>query len=280
MAPRRTTKPPSDAPFGAVVAYFRHRRDLTGAELGGLLRWSQPKVSKIETGAVVPSHADVERLIQVLSVSPAEAKSLRELADRSRNQMTDWRAGHHNTADWQRDIARLENQATELRVFQPAMLIGLLQTSETARSILEDVQRTWTHNTDSKAVAKAVTARVQRQEILEDSSKRFVFVMPEAVLHALVAQGEDVSAQLKRIQDISRRPNVEIRILAEGTRWPVPPTNGFYLLDDKYVVIDLLNTIVVARGRADVDLYQQAFDAISDAATPDIDPILERYRAM
>jgi hypothetical protein len=192
--------------------------------------------------------------------------------------MTDWRAGPHDTADWQHDIARLENLATELRFYHPSVLSGLLQTSETARSILEYFQRIWTHGADSRSVAKAVSARIQRQEVLEEPSKRFVFVVPEVVLRALVAQGEDVSAQLKRIQDVSRRPNVEIRILAEETRWPVPPMNGFYLLDDKYVIIDLLNTNVVSRGRADMDIYRLAFDALSDAATPDIDPIVERYR--
>ena len=277
MAPRRMSKPPPDAPFGVVVAYFRRRRELTGVELGGLLRWSQPKVSKIETGAVVPSSGDVERLIHVLSISTAEAKALRDLADRTRNQMTDWRAGHHDTAAWQRDIARLEQQAGEVRIFQPTVLPGLLQTSETARSILEDVQRTWTGSVDLRAVAQAVTARVQRQEVLEDLSKRFVFILPEAVLRSLAAQGADVGAQLKRVGDISRRPNVQIKIVAEGTRWPLPPTNGFVLLDDKYVVVDLLNTNVVARGRADVELYRQAFDAIEAVATSDIDPILERY---
>jgi hypothetical protein len=50
------------------------------------------------------------------------------------------------------------------------------------------------------------------------------------------------------------------------------------LLDDKRVIIDLYNTIVVTRGRSDLRLYRNIFDAFESQATRNIKPILDRYR--
>jgi len=274
---RPASPPPPEAPFGAFVAYFRRRRDYTGAKLGKILGWSQPKVSKIETGAVIPSPKDVERLAQELALSAKEAADLRARAEQSREQLTDWRTGRQDPAVWQRDIARLENESATLRTFHPNVLSGLLQTSENARAILADVQQAWSGRPDTASVAAAVSARVQRQEILENRKKSFVFVLPEAVLRGLLSQRVDLAAQLSRIRAVAAQENVELRILTDDTRPPVPLTNGFTVLDDRYVLIDLLNTTVVARSESDIRLYRQAFDAIHLAATDDLEPTLEKY---
>jgi transcriptional regulator with XRE-family HTH domain len=278
VAKQQSPAPPPDAPLGVVIAHLRHRQGYTGAKLGRLLNWSQPKVSKIETGATVPSQSDIERLIKALNASRQEADRVRGLAEQLRDQVTDWRIGRQDPVTWQRDIARLENEATELRIFHPAMLSGLLQTGENARAILTDVQRAWLEEGKSASVAAAVSARVQRQEILEDRAKQFHFVLPEMVLHGLLSQGGDVTAQLTRIRQIAGQENVDLRIVTDGTRWPFPLTNGFALLDDRHVVIDLFNTIVVARSGSDLRLYRQVFEAMSAVATTDILPTLEKYR--
>lgn len=277
---RSASPPPPEAALGVFVAFYRRRRGLTGAKLGKLLGWSQPKISKIETGAAIPSPPDVERLTQVLTLSADEAADLRERAEQSRNQVTDWRIGRQDPVVWQRDIARLENESTVLRVFQPTVLSGLLQTSENARAILVDLQQTWSGRQDAASIAAAVSARVRRQEILEDRAKSFVFVLPETVLRGLLSQGVDLPAQLARIRAVAAQDNVDLRILTDETRRPFPFTNGFSLLDDRYVVIDLFNTIVVARSEPDVRLYRDVFDAIHRVATNELDPTLEKYRRL
>jgi hypothetical protein len=69
-------------------------------------------------------------------------------------------------------------------------------------------------------------------------------------------------------------------VRADETAWPLPPFNGFSLLDDKYVIIDLYNTTVVSRGQADLRLYREAFEALEESATRDIEPILDKYRRL
>jgi hypothetical protein len=53
------------------------------------------------------------------------------------------------------------------------------------------------------------------------------------VLYALLSQGADIPAQLKRIRDVADQDNVDLRIMVDQTKWPIPPTNGFELLDDR-----------------------------------------------
>jgi transcriptional regulator with XRE-family HTH domain len=267
-----------DLPVGAALARLRRNAGVTGQRLAQRLRMSQAKISKIETGVTSPSPQDVERIARELGAPASEVRRLREQAEHSRDQMVDWRAGQRDPTRWQREIANLESEARDLRVFSPAVISGLLQTSEFARSVLTSVQEVW--HTPSSGIGEAVTARVQRQEVLDDPSKRFHFLMPEAVLHNLLARAEDMPAQLTRLLDASRQANITISFIPQESRLAYPPYHGFSLLDDRLVIIDLYNTVVVTRGRADIRLYQHVFDALAAQATQDVEPILDRYRRL
>jgi transcriptional regulator with XRE-family HTH domain len=266
-------------PVGVALARLRRHAGLTGLQLGRQIGMSQAKVSKIETGAVNPTPEDVERLATALGAEPAEVERLTQQAEHERDRVMDWRFGRNDPTTWQREIADLEVGAHEIRVFQPAVISGLLQTSEFARSVLATVQEAWTESASrASGVNEAVTARVGRQQILDDPDKQFHFVIPETLLHNLLVGPEEMLGQLQRLRDVARQDNVSMRMIPQDTRWPYPPYHGFSLLDNRYVIIDLFNTIVVTRGQSDIRLYRQVFDALEGSATRDIGPILDRYR--
>jgi hypothetical protein len=85
---------------------------------------------------------------------------------------------------------------------------------------------------------------------------------------------------MSRLLEVARQENVEMRIFPEHTRWPFPPYHGFAVYDDRHVVVDLHNTVVVTRGTMDARLYRHVFDAYEESATADIEPIIDRYRRM
>jgi hypothetical protein len=92
---------------------------------------SQSKVSRIETGHLLPSVVDVDRMLQALDVDQATRAELLTLARVANAQYQDVRASvrrglHHR----QRDLAALEKQATQMRHFLPALITGLLQGPE------------------------------------------------------------------------------------------------------------------------------------------------------
>ncbi|HZN20193.1 MAG TPA: helix-turn-helix transcriptional regulator [Micromonosporaceae bacterium] len=282
MATIPAGSPPDEeeVPVGAVLARLRRRARLTGQELGRRTGMSQAKISKIETGAANPSPEDVERIARELGASQAQIDHLVQQAEHSRNRMTDWRVGRRDPTTWQHEIAQLEADAHEVRVFQPAVISGLLQTSEYARAVLLSVQEVWTDwmARSSGGVAEAVSARVQRQEILEDPAKQFHFVVPETLLRNLLSRPEDMPGQLRRLSEVAQQDNVTLSMIPEGERWPYPPYHGFSLLDDRHVIIDLFNTVVVTDGQSDIRLYRHVFDTLESRAKREIDPIIEKYR--
>jgi transcriptional regulator with XRE-family HTH domain len=278
--PTHRSEPPlneTDVPVGAALARLRRRAGLTGQQLGQRTGMSQAKISKIETGAVNVTPEDVEHLARELGASADEIDRLAHRAEQHRDRMLDF--GRNDPATWQHEIAQLEIETVEFRVFQPAVLSGLLQTSEYARAVLASVQGTWTATVTprSSGVAEAVSARVHRQEILDDPSKQFHFVVPETLLRNLLAEPADMLGQLRRLRDVARQDNVTLRMIPEDELLPYPPFHNFSLLDDKHVIIDLANTIVVARGQSDLRLFRNVFDAVESRATTQIEPILEKH---
>jgi transcriptional regulator with XRE-family HTH domain len=263
-------EPSSDDSLGLILARLRHDADLTGHELGRRVRMSQAKISRLENGIGIPSVPDVRRIAEELNASPDLIDRLVVLAERAGDQMTDWRPTRGVIASMQREVERLEASARTYRVFQPAVIIGLAQTSEYMRAILSA-----THSVQS--VPEAISVRIRRQEALSDPDREFRFVMTETVLWNRLCRPEHMSAQIQRLRDLAGQANVTLRIIPTDALLTIPPYHGFALLDDRVVAVDVYNTLVTTRGRSDVGLYRQVFDTLEENATDDIQPILDRH---
>jgi transcriptional regulator with XRE-family HTH domain len=273
--------PPEDSSgsIGLALASMRRKRGWTGQQLGQQVGISQAKISKIETGAISASPADVEKIAKALGAPPEVVRRLTDQADRSHNEMIDWRVLDGVAPARQRELTQAETSSSVVRDFQNAAVGGLLQTTEYARAILTALRAQLPDPRPelTPAVAETVSARIRRQEILANPSKRFVFIMTEGALQHPPCPPVDMLSQIERIRRVSGQHNVTIGFLPPGHR-PLPPLHGFHLIDDRFVLIDLLNTALTTRGRADIQFYRQLFDSFEDQAIIDIDPILDRYR--
>jgi transcriptional regulator with XRE-family HTH domain len=268
-------------PVGAALARWRKRKRIPGQALGDLVGMSQAKISRLETGASTPDPADVRLLAQGLELPPAEVERLVELAEHSTDQLIDWRPAHLGLANRQRDVRQLESASREMRIFQPAVVIGLLQTSGYARALMASLQTELADDqiADSAVVvSEAVTARIQRSQVLDDPDRRFHFLMAEAVLSNRVCEPAEMLAQILRIRTVAQQPNVDLRIITQDAKWPIAPYHGFALMDDRYVFVDLFNTSLMSRGRRTIRHYQRAFDALERIGTTEIMPILDRHQ--
>lgn len=95
---------------------------------------SQSKVSRIETGRLLPSVVDVEQMLTGLGVDEPTQHELLSLARFANTEYQDVRLSvrrglHHR----QRELATLEQNATDVRHFLPTLITGLLQTPEYMR---------------------------------------------------------------------------------------------------------------------------------------------------
>lgn len=269
-----------DEAVGPVLARMRRAKKLTGGQLGKLVGMSQPKISRLENGVGFPDPDDVGRVARALGADEDQILHLMELAEHSHNRMTDWRPFPMALAKRQRGVGEWESDARTLRVFQPAIIAGLLQTSEYARAVLSSFQGLISPDADASvgaAVPEAISARVQRQEIIADRSRIFHFVMAETVLMNRICAPEEMPAQIRRLRDVARQPNVSMSIIPVDASWTIPPIHGFLLLDDTTVSVDLFNTGITSGGKADARIYRQVFESYERLAATDIEPILDKY---
>ena len=203
-----------------------------------------------------------------------------ERAEDERNQMTDWRAGKAGLASKQREIGQLEIRSRSIRVFQPAVIPGLLQVSEYSRAIMSASQRMLalsTGETEPAGVYEAVSARLRRHQVLDDAGRHFSFVITESALSNRLGRPEGMLTQIERIRAVAEQPNVTVGIIPADAQLTDPPTHGFELIDEKWLIIDLFNTSMTSQGRSDIRLYRQLFDQYEQQAVTEIGATLDRY---
>ncbi|MGQ0716972.1 MAG: helix-turn-helix domain-containing protein [Pseudonocardiales bacterium] len=206
---------------------LRRAAGLSGQALGARVYMSQTKISRIETGRIVPSVTDVELLVYALDV---DAERSRELVSLARAANTEFRPGRlrarAGTAVRQRDLQALEAQCQVQRHFLPTMVTGLIQTPAYARQALS-----WPEERSPAAVEEIVNHKVQRQTILHRDDKEFVFLLTEAALRWRLLDSVDMAAQVEHVARVAGLPNVTIEIIPFRTRVPVGPLNVLVLRD-------------------------------------------------
>ncbi len=265
---------------GQTIARLRKRVGLTGRELAYRMGVSQPTISRIENGKTLPTPDVVEALARILDASDAEIAALRVWAEQRPHDTTDWIVGQDAAAVRQRYVRSIEARTTETRVFQSALLTGLLQTAEYARAVLTSAHAISSETDETataKAVAQSVTARIARQEALTDPGKTFRFVIMEPVLGHRLCRPAEMIAQIQRLRDVAAHGNVIMRIVTPDAELFFPPYHAFEVLDDSHVFVDLFNGSLTVSGPADVAAYRRVFDDIEQRATDDIGPILDRH---
>ncbi|WFE28345.1 helix-turn-helix transcriptional regulator [Solwaraspora sp. WMMD791] len=121
-----------------------------------------------------------------------------------------------NDPVWFREFVDYEARASMIRLFQPLVVPGLLQTEAYARALLTS------YDVVGPAQDSAIATRLGRQEILNRESEpcRLVAVLDENVLHREVGDAEVMREQLTVLAVASTRPNAIVHV--------VPTTTGAY----------------------------------------------------
>jgi len=137
---------------------------------------SQSKISKIERGFLLPSVDDVDALCRIYDVADDERAGLLALVNGLRSEASTRVILARGAAEFQRRIGQLEESASLIRAYEPAMVIGLLQTPAYMRCVFSTPD---SQALSAQHVADSVTARLSRQVALRDESTQFVLIMAE-----------------------------------------------------------------------------------------------------
>ncbi|WP_160049935.1 helix-turn-helix transcriptional regulator [Nocardiopsis sp. FR4] len=237
----------------------RKKAGLTGERLASIVGMSQSKVSKIETGKLVPSSIDVERILRALKATPEEIEEISSLARVANTEYQNWRASlrrglHHKQAE----LATLEATSSTFRYFLPSMITGLLQTPEYARASLASLPGDHT---------RALMRRFERQSILYDTNKGFTFLLTDQALRWPLCRPGEMSVQLERIAALSELPNVRIGVLPlDRATVPEGPLSTFTVYDQTLATVETFTGALLIRSAQDVALYVETFRLFEENA--------------
>jgi len=244
--------------LAATLRELRKHAGLTGERLGARCAISQSKISKIETGKIIPSVVDVERILQALKAPPGVLSEVTALARLANTEFQDVRSLLRKGLEKkQHELSSLETTTTDFRFFLPAMITALISTPEYIRASLAHVQG---------GTIKAVVRKLERQAILYDTSKSFSFVLTESAARWPLCQPAVMAMQLDRLASLSYLPNIQLGIIPVMASPLRGPLNTFTVYDERLVTAETFTGAVVMRDPHDVAFHLDLFARFADAA--------------
>ncbi len=255
--------------LAAALRGMRTGAGLSTTQLAERLGWSQSKVSKTELGRSRPQPADVEAWTRATGADPAIRDEMIRIAGQAALQATEWRRelapGRRRK---QEEIHRLEATASVIRVFSPDVVVGVAQT----RSYAEAMFRLGRRVGPAENLHEAVNARLARQTLLDDPSKRFELVMGETALRRLLLPAEVMRAQLARLADLTAHSDVALGVIPFRAAERVHQYHGFAILgdpeidDEAIVLVETLTRAITVRASDEVADYLAHFHELRAAA--------------
>jgi len=96
--------------------------------------------------------------------------------------------------------------------------------------------------------------------------KHFKFLVTEAALHYRVCPPVVLRGQLDRLLAVASLPNIELAVIPTELQLPFPAVHGFWIYDDKLVLVDTVSAELALRDRDDIELYERLFEMMWDVA--------------
>ncbi|MGW1882382.1 helix-turn-helix domain-containing protein [Streptomyces sp. NPDC001970] len=194
--------------LGQELRRLRELKGMTAEEVAERLLVSQSKISRLENGRRSISQRDVRDLCGVYEVEDHRVvDSLMQMAKDSRQQ--GW---WHAFGDIPYSVyIGLETDAASLRVYEPQIVPGLLQTRQYAEALIAGALP----ETPVSDVEKRVQVRMRRQERITtpDNPLRLWAVVDEAALRRVVGNEQLMRDQLEYLVEQSQLPHVTVQVL-------------------------------------------------------------------
>jgi hypothetical protein len=151
-----------------------------------------------------------------------------------------------------------------MRIYSPTLVPVLLRTEGDAMGLMSSITAFRDIPND---VAEAVTARLERSQIIHEPGHRFSMVIEEAVLSYQLNDADAMAAQLGYSLTAGALPQVSLGIIPSATRERrVWPQKLFHVYDDTLASVVLLSARVQVTQPSEIALYIKAFEQLLSMA--------------
>ncbi|MGC5398338.1 DUF5753 domain-containing protein [Streptomyces sp. DT20] len=254
--------------LGAALKRHREAAGLDQAAAAEAIMKSVTKVSRMEGGLVSASALEVRTLLDRFEVQdPGERARLERLA-RASNERGWWLDYQETVRPDYADHITLESDSTNIRSWEPALIPGLLQTPEYARSVITSGPTFIT----PERVGQLIEVRQERQRRIEAGGTHFTAIIWEPAVTALSDDPDICKGQWLRLLDTGRRQNVTVQMLPAAASKIAGMSGPFVAFSfgvepnvEAVAVRNVANTSVV-EAPGDLALYSNVFDQLRSAA--------------
>ncbi|MGH3647187.1 MAG: helix-turn-helix domain-containing protein [Micromonosporaceae bacterium] len=192
--------------LGQELSRLRDAAGLTAADVAEKLDCSESKVKKLEAGYVGVIKAELMLMLDLYQVDQAAQDSLFELQKLGKQR--GWWSKFGRVPNSFGTFLGLESSATSIRIFEPLMVHGLLQTEDYATAL----QSTIAPGSTAEQVERQVKIRMARQErvLHGDEPPELWVVLDEAVLRRAVGDAEVMHRQLDHLRAVSEQVTLQV----------------------------------------------------------------------
>jgi transcriptional regulator with XRE-family HTH domain len=244
--------------LAALLKELRKRAGLTGDRLARRCVMSQSKISRIENGKIQPTLLDLDRILRAVGAPPEaveEAVALARLAN------TEWQGlrslRRRGLEKKQTELAAFESSSTEFRFFLLSMITGLLSTPEYIRASLAH---------SPADVTSAIAKKLERQEILYDTEKRFTFILTEQAVRWPLLPPAVMAMQIDRLASLTHLANVKLGVIPLAGYKPTAPMDTFTVYDHTLATVENTTGVVILRDPRDIDMHMELFSTLESYA--------------
>ncbi|MGH3655667.1 MAG: helix-turn-helix domain-containing protein [Micromonosporaceae bacterium] len=199
--------------LGDELGRRREAAGLTTAEVAEKLDCSESKIKKIEAGYVGVIKAELMVMFDLYNIEDERSRSsLMELQKLGKQR--GWWSQFGRVPNSFGTFLGLESSATSIRIFEPLMVHGLLQTEEHATAL----ESTITPGSGPEQVERQVKIRLARQDRVfrGDEPPDVWVVLDEAVLRRMVGGADVMRRQLEHLRAMTDRLTLQVVPFSHG----------------------------------------------------------------
>jgi transcriptional regulator with XRE-family HTH domain len=250
--------------LGSHLRRLREVRHITAKQAAASIRASESKISRIELGRNAIREIDVLDLLTLYGVSPQEKEQLLGLAEQA-NRPGWWHRYHDILPEWFQSYVGMEEAALSIRVYEPQLVPGLLQTEDYATAVFS------LSDFPIEEAERHVVLRKERQRRFREGKLKLWAIVDEAALRRPVGGAGVQLEQLRYLREQSRRPNLTLQVIPYGIGGHAAP-GGFSILRfaerdlPDVVYVENLTSALYLDKQAEVDRYLLAMERLSIVA--------------
>lgn len=250
--------------LGSRLREIRSEAGLSGRGLGALAGWHSSKVSKIEHGRQTPTVDDIR-----VWCAKCDAEHLTVELVASLKNMEDlylgWgrleKAGFRPLAE---NLNQVWERTSHIRVYGTNRVPGPIQSAGYVRAILQGLRQRREVVDDVEA---AVALRMERQQLVYRSDRRFAFLLEEQALRTRFGTDVMLAEQLAHLVILAGLPAVSLGIIPTSVHRPfIWPSENFWMFDDDAVMLDLATGLLTMRTPQEIATYARVFADLSSIA--------------